>query len=254
MTLSREEWRDAVDSGRFEEAQRLMLITEEPAPELRRAIATLVDVQESVREKSWKRARRRLERLEEKPPLIDWDDLWEELEWLEGISEQLDRSEPQQALELLDSRSPNWFGAEVANQRGTAQVYSGDMALARSRFQEAIDLDPRHFRALTNLGNAWLEEGEVDQAIDCYKRAIEINDEFANAHHNLGVAFRRKGQIGPSVRELRRAQRVQQRVERDRARERLSGSSLQGTKMIRWALYGLLALALFVILRNQGYI
>lgn len=254
MTVSGTEWRDAVEAGRFEEAQRLMLLTEEPGAELRRAVATLVDVQESVREKSWQRAKRRLERLEEKPPLVDWEDLREELEWLEGVSEQLDRSEPEQALELLDSRSWSWFGAEVANQRGTAQVYSGDMELARSRFQQAIDLDPRHFRALTNLGNAWLEEGEVDQAIDCYKRAIEINDEFPNAHHNLGVAYRRKGQIGPSVRELRRAQRVQQRVERDRARERLSGNSQQGNKMIRWAVYGLLALALFVILRNQGYI
>lgn len=254
MTVSRTDWREAVEAGRFEEAQRLMLLAEEPAPELRRAVATLVDVQESVREKSWRRARRRLDRLEERPPLIDWDDLQEELEWLEGVSEQLDRSEPEQALELLASRGWNWFGAEVANQQGTARVYSGEMTLARSRFQQAIDLDPRHFRALTNLGNAWLEEGRVDEAIDCYKRAIAINDEFANAHHNLGVAYRRKGQIGPSVRELRRAQRVQQRVDRDRERERLSGSSLQGTRMIRWALYGLAALALYVILRNQGYI
>src|SRR5690606_30871836 len=116
----------------------------------------------------------------------------------------------------------SWFEADVLTQRGTALIYRGEFEQAGELFARALDLDPQHFRALTNLGNVALEQGQVDDAITHYEAAIKLNDGFANAHHNLGVAYRRKGQVGKSVKSLRRAQRVTQRHETAEARESFS--------------------------------
>jgi tetratricopeptide (TPR) repeat protein len=247
------DWRAALEGGRFEEAHRLYLLAEAPDPDVRRALSALVDVTEFVREKSWARAARRLERLEAKPPLIDWQALAVEVELLAGSSRHLERIEPEEALARLEKGSYRWFPAEAANQRGTAHALSGDSEDARREFSLAVELDPRHFRALTNLGNSSLEAGDSEGAIGFYQRALALNDEFANAHHNLGVAYRRQGKVAASVRQLRRAQRVQHRGERERARENLgAGAGKSGLKALRWALYLLMALALVVILRGRG--
>jgi tetratricopeptide (TPR) repeat protein len=247
------DWRAALEGGRFEEAHRLYLLADAPDPDVRRALTALLDVAEFVREKSWARAARRLERLEVKPPLIDWPALAAEVELLAGSSRHLERVEPEEALAQLKGGSCRWFPAEAANQRGTAHAFSGAAEDARREFSLAVELDPRHFRALTNLGNSSLEAGDFDEAIDFYQRALAVNDEFANAHHNLGVAYRRQGKVAASVRQLRRAQRVQQRSERERARESLgAGAGKSGLKALRWALYLLMALALVIILRGRG--
>jgi tetratricopeptide (TPR) repeat protein len=248
-------WRSALGTGRFEEAHRLYLLAGAPDPNMRRALSALADVTELVREKSWSRATRRLARLEERPALLDWSELEAELATLAGSSRHLDRIEPQEALALLESGPSRWFPAEAANQRGTANAFSGAVTHARSDFELAVELDPRHYRALTNLGNALLEAGEVEEAIACYQRALAVNDEFANAHHNLGVAYRRQGKVAASVRQLRRAQRAQQRAERERAREGLGeGAGKRGMQLLRWLLYALVAIALFTVLRGRGLI
>jgi tetratricopeptide (TPR) repeat protein len=249
------DWREALEAGRFEEAHRLYLLADAPDPDVRRALSALVDVAEFVREKSWARAARRLERLEVRPPLVDWPALAAELDLLAGSSRHLDRVEPEETLARLEEGASRWFPAEAANQRGTAHAFRGDADDARREFSLAVELDPRHFRALTNLGNSSLEAGDYDEAIACYQRALAVNDEFANAHHNLGVAYRRQGKVAASVRQLRRAQRVQQRSERERAREGLSeGAGKSGLKVLRWALYVLMALVLLIILRGRGLI
>ncbi|MEX2534725.1 MAG: tetratricopeptide repeat protein [Trueperaceae bacterium] len=249
------DWRLALQAGRFDEAHRHFLLSGEEDAEVLQALAALSDIQEFAREKSWGRARRKLDRLGEPPPLLDWSELRLELARLEESSRHLENVEPAEALERLASGEGRWLLAEAANQRGTAQVYLGDAQEARRQFGIAVGLDPRHYRALTNLGNACLEAGEVDEAIDCYQRALSINDEFANAHHNLGVAYRRQGKVGRSVRELRRAQRVQQRTERERARDQVGqGAGKAGLKALRWTFIGIIALVLFVILRDQGFI
>lgn len=249
------EWRAALADGRFEEAHKLYLLGDAPDPEVRRALAGLVDVVEFVREKSWTRALRRLERLEEDRSLIDWASLRNEIESLSSSSSSLDQVQPEEALKTLDSVEHRWFPAEAANQRGTARVFSGDVSTAQQDFREAVEKDPRHYRALTNLGNAALEAGEVDEAIAYYEQALAVNDDFANAHHNLGVAYRRQGKVGRSVRQLRRAQRVQQRSEQERAREGLGqGAGKSGLKALRWVLYALVAAAVLALLRGQGMI
>ena len=149
----------------------------------------------------------------------------------------------------------SWLLAEVITQRGTAQIYLGELTQAQESFASALEIDPQHYRALTNLGNIALEEGRVDDAIEFYERAIKLNDQFANAHHNLGVAYRRKGHLSKSVRSLRRAQRVAQRHETAQARESISQwSGARGSKVVKWVIYAVIGAVLVWFLRSQGYL
>lgn len=253
------EWRQAMEQGRFDEAYRIYLVSgrsesEPEGLEKLRALAALADVLQYVRERAWLRARQKLERLEDPPPLLDWKGVQGELVQLQQSSEALEQREAETAMGLLSGFESRWFAAEAVNQRGTARIYLGEFEVATDDFARAVELDPRHFRALTNLGNAHLEAGRVDEAIACYQQALAVNDEFANAHHNLGVALRRQGKIGASVKHLRRAQRVQQRVDQERARERIGSGGQAGLKALRWSFIALGVLVLYVLLSRSGYL
>ena len=169
---------------------------------------------------------------------------------------KLERGEAEEVLALLGGVTTALLRAEADTQRGTAQVYLGDAETAEQTFRAALEHDPKHYRALTNLGNVLLEAGRTDEAIELYERAVRLNEGFANAHHNLGVAYRRKGQVSKSVAAIRKAQRVSRQRDRDDARgsvKALAGG-LRGRsgKYLRWVLYGGAAAGLYWLLRSQN--
>ena len=170
----------------------------------------------------------------------------------------LGRGEAEEALALLGHPAPPLLAAEHETQRGTAYVFLGETDTAVTAFVRATELDPKHYRALTNLGNLRLEEGRTDEAIGLYERAIHLNEGFPNAHHNLGVAYRRKGQVSKSVAAIRRAQKVSRRRDNEEARATVrsfAGTQLTGSrsrKYLKWLLYAAVAVALYLLLKAQG--
>jgi tetratricopeptide (TPR) repeat protein len=247
-------WRERFEQGQYGEAHKTYRLVGDGEADLEDALDCLSDIERHLRDKSWNGALRRLQRLETRPPLLDWQQLERELTALKESSLALDQRRTEEALDKLQTVSIPGLHAEVLTQRGTAFIFDNDLASAKEAFREALDLDPRHYRALTNLGNIALEEGDVDEAITIYEAALKLNDEFANAHHNLAVAYRKKGHIGKSVRSLRKAQRTVQRKDAEEARAALSRSSKkQGGKLVRWVLYGLAAVVLYLILRSRGF-
>ncbi|UCH25075.1 MAG: tetratricopeptide repeat protein [Trueperaceae bacterium] len=247
-------WRERFEQGRYGEAHHTYRLTGEGDTHVEEALDCLSDIEKHLRNKSWNGAIRRLQRLESRPQLLDWQRLETELATLKESSSALDQRHTDEALEKLQTISIPGLEAEVLTQRGTAYIFDGDLARAKEAFNEALVLDPKHYRALTNLGNIALEEGDIDEAITTYETALKLNDDFANAHHNLAVAYRKKGQIGKSVRSLRKAQRTVQRKDAEEARAALSQSSkTHGIKLFRWVLYGLAAVVLYFILRNRGF-
>ena len=172
---------------------------------------------------------------------------------LEQSGAHLGRGEAEEALELLESPLPPLLAAERETQRGTAHVFLGETERAETAFKRAAELDPKHYRALTNLGNLLLEEGRTDEAIALYERAIRLNEGFPNAHHNLGVAYRRKGQVSKSVASIRRAQKVSRRRDSEEARVVVrSFAGAQAGRYRKWLLYAVVALILYLVLRAQG--
>ena len=256
------DWRELLGLRRFGAAKSAYLaatlaaggrVDDAVDDEVRSALTALADVEDLLRDRRYARAIARLARLEHKPPLAPWHDLQSDLEALAAAGKALDRREPEEVLTGLSGLGGSWFGAEVSMLLGTAHVYLGDEEAARPHFEDALAVDPKHYRALTNLGNLALERGEVDAAIELYEQALAVNEEFPNAHHNLGVAYRRKGQVGKSVKHLRRAQRLAQRQDAAEAREslsRVSGKRFGGA--VKWLLWAAIGAAVWWVLRSQG--
>lgn len=243
------DWQALVAEGRFVRA-RVVARTVGAEPSDLAAVETLAEIQELAREKSWARALGRIERLQELAAPIDIEAFSVELRVLRDASAHLDRRDADEALALLDDLDDPYLVGEIATQRGTAFILQDDAAAARDAFERAVEHDPRHYRAITNLGNLDLEEGDVDAAIAAYERALKIDENFANAHHNLGVALRRKGQVGRSVRSLRRAQKAMQREQAERARD--SVKRIPGVKWGRWIAIAAAAILLYLILEQRG--
>ena len=243
-----------LEEGRLSEALTAELATAEPDAELLRLLKRLDEVLEYLREKRYAQAVKLAATLE---PIGDFklETMRVGVATLEQSGKELGRGEAEKALTLLDRTSHPLLEAEYETQRGTAHVFLGEAETAETAFKRAAELDPKHYRALTNLGNLMLEEGRTDEAIVLYERAIRLNEGFPNAHHNLGVAYRRKGQVSKSVASIRRAQRVSRRRDGEEARVVVrSFAGAQGRKYLRWLLYAGAALGIYLWLRAQGII
>jgi tetratricopeptide (TPR) repeat protein len=252
-------WTEQLARGRFDLAAQAYRFSEAQDSLLRDNLEALADAQAASRDKAWRAVLRALERPEARHEALPWEGIDHDVALLHAASGALDAREPDEARAHLARFSGTAFPAEAATLEGTLAVLDGDEARARERFEAAIELDPNHFRAVTNVGNLLLEEGDVDGAIACYERAIRLNDGFANAHHNLGVAYRRKGEIAKSVRSLRKAQREGQRREAEDAKTRLGrggrrnqGAAGGGSRTMRWIVIVAVALLAYWLLVGRG--
>jgi len=99
--------------------------------------------------------------------------------------------------------------AEALSKRGVCKLRLGDIGGATEDFEAALRVDPACAQALTNLGNVALEAGKLDEARARYQAAIAADPEYPFAHHNLAVLLKRTGDIDGSVRELRRAAKLE---------------------------------------------
>lgn len=247
------DWRAALTRGGFGAAYQAFLRSDAPTPEVGDALSELSEIEALLRDKAWARALKRFQLIESRPDVVDWQAVEDDLQRLGRSGAALDRRQPDAALAELDAAPWSYFVAEAETQRGTALIYDDALDEAAACFRRALDVDPRHFRAITNLGNVALEEGRVDDAIADYQRALALNDEFANAHHNLAVAYRRKGQMGKSVSALKRAQRLTQRRDANDARAQLGSLSRgRGARLLRWSVYAVAVVVLYLVLHARG--
>ncbi len=249
------DWRELLAQRRYAAARNAYIVSGEQDPGVRAGLAALVDILEMVRERSFEKAYQRIQRLENPPAIVPWENVAAELKALKASSAALDRREPDAAREALEAVGAHWFPAESLSQLGTSQIYDDDLDNAEANFVAALELDPEHYRAMTNLGNVLLEQGRVDEAIELYQRALKVEEEFPNAHHNLGVAYRRKGHLAKSVRSLRRAQKTQHKQDVVEARESIGKWTGAGfAKALRWVIYAAIAVGVYFILRASGFL
>ncbi len=185
--------------GRYDEARKRLWAGETGNAD---ALAVLLELRDWLRLKEYEKARRVLQQ--------DGD----------LIAEYLDIAHAQAALEALekeDEAALSGFledphlGAEAWTALGVLRIRQGDRAGAQQAFAAALQLDPGHYRAKTNLANLALEAGQTDEAIRLYQEVLKQNPEYALAHHNLGAAYRKKGQIDKAVHHIKQAQRLQMR-------------------------------------------
>lgn len=81
----------------------------------------------------------------------------------------------------------------------------GKLAAAVESHEQAIALDPNHFRAHNNLGMALLDMRLPAAAAASFRKCLAINPDFAEAHSNLGNVLRELGEAEAAADHCRRA-------------------------------------------------
>lgn len=185
--------------GRYEEARGRMLAGEAGDAE---GLAVLLELRDWLRLKEYGRA---LQVLEQEGDLVQG---YLDVQRTRAAIQAFEAEDEQQIGAYL---SDPHLGAEAWAVLGLVHIARGERAQAQRAFEAALEADPSHFRAKTNLANLALEAGQTDEAIRLYQEVLRLNPEYALAHHNLGAAYRKKGQIDKAVYHIKQGQRLQMR-------------------------------------------
>jgi Tfp pilus assembly protein PilF len=98
---------------------------------------------------------------------------------------------------------------EVQVNWGRFKAAQQQLDAAERAFRKAVDLDPRHAPAWTNLGDfLYLHRARPADAVAAYRRALELDPALAGTHYALGVALARAGDFSGAERELSEAHRL----------------------------------------------
>lgn len=92
-----------------------------------------------------------------------------------------------------------WF------RQGHALHQRGDIAGAAQRYQQALQLDPKHFDALHLLGVCQAQQNDNAAAEATLQRAVRINDQVASLWSNLGNVLSGLKRIDQALQSYQRA-------------------------------------------------
>ena len=80
-------------------------------------------------------------------------------------------------------------GADALYAEGIALESDGEYDEACKKYEEAIEKDPTHARALFRLAHRQDTRGNDDKAIELYSRCIQLNPAHVNALQNLALLY-----------------------------------------------------------------
>ncbi|MGQ9630681.1 MAG: tetratricopeptide repeat protein [bacterium] len=123
-------------------------------------------------------------------------------------SEALDRIGERKTEKALGIRIVSDADRKLAKDhfnRGMEMKREGDTKGALSAFQKAVDLDPDHAEAQTQLGFLYYEAGELKRAISAFQQAARVERDSPLAHFNLGSAYLYNGDFELAIKELQEA-------------------------------------------------
>jgi len=90
---------------------------------------------------------------------------------------RLDQAE--QVFSSLIGERPDF--AEAWNKRATIRFLRGDDSGSRRDIARVIDLEPRHFGALSGLGMIHMRAGELQAALQAFEAALRVNPHLDQA-------------------------------------------------------------------------
>jgi tetratricopeptide (TPR) repeat protein len=90
-----------------------------------------------------------------------------------------------------DPSIPASASADDLIEVGLAALNAGNAASAAPLLARAVELDPNHKQAWTDLGLADLRLGKLDQAATAFRKQLEINPADPHANDYLGLALER---------------------------------------------------------------
>ena len=181
MNIETTPWQHHLQQGHAEEALRLYVSSDHSDDTTRDLLEQFVNLQDYLREKDLAKVKQLFVKQEAIPewatPIVS--ELVAQLTTLEKALKALEKHTPDSVLEaLIPVTSPLLLG-EAETLRGMALIYHNNISGAKAAFEKALSHDPKHYRALTNLGNLALEAKQTDEAIVFYEQALKLNEDFA---------------------------------------------------------------------------
>tara|TARA_Y100001936_G_scaffold193763_1_gene193446 strand:+ start:36544 stop:37098 length:555 start_codon:yes stop_codon:yes gene_type:complete len=87
------------------------------------------------------------------------------------------------AFNEITTRAPDY--AEGWNKRATLFYLAGEHELSIADIKKTLDLEPRHFGALSGLGLVYMALGEERKALDAFEQALEIHPHMEGADTHI---------------------------------------------------------------------
>ncbi|MBS3788025.1 tetratricopeptide repeat protein [Candidatus Bipolaricaulota bacterium] len=114
----------------------------------------------------------------------------------------------------------------------------------------ALALEVKKDQVYYRLGNIFFDSGDLDRAEYAYERAIEENEEHVNAQHNLAVVYRKQGKVSKSVKQRKKANKLelQNPKDPDLSKEEKSYAKRFALKLVLMIIGGIAGLGLIVYL------
>jgi tetratricopeptide (TPR) repeat protein len=223
-------------------------------PELERALLTMIDFVEALRAKNYVGAAKTAK------------DSWGLLEVTTlGVDDSVSalieaeenwRNGENKVRAALSRVSHILTKAEAENQLGVLAAIIENREAARGHFQAALSHDPRHYRAMTNLGNLELEAGHFLEAETRYREVIRLNPDYSVVYNNLAAAMKKQGKRNEAVTLLKKAQSLSVRELRGDTKGMAVGRQKNpigdwfAKPSSRWILAGVILLVAFLISRR----
>jgi tetratricopeptide (TPR) repeat protein len=83
--------------------------------------------------------------------------------------------------------------------KGNSAAWDKNWNDAAVYYQQALDMDPGNFKAVTNLGLAYYEMKEYREALDAYKKAVELNPDDPAPYEKMFTIYKDVDQTGEAV-------------------------------------------------------
>jgi tetratricopeptide (TPR) repeat protein len=84
----------------------------------------------------------------------------------------------------------------------------GKYELAITDYNQALKIDPNHFRAYNNRGNSYFKQGKDELAIADYSQAIKIDPNDAELYTKRGISYTRQGKYELARTDLEKAKQL----------------------------------------------
>jgi tetratricopeptide (TPR) repeat protein len=100
---------------------------------------------------------------------------------LEQASRSMNARQYDKALNILDAiieHSPDF--TEAWNKRATVNYFVGRLDRSLADIDKVLELEPRHFGALSGLGMIRRDKGDERGALEAFREALSINPFMAN--------------------------------------------------------------------------
>ncbi|MCI0485910.1 MAG: tetratricopeptide repeat protein [Blastocatellia bacterium] len=103
-------------------------------------------------------------------------------------------------LAELDTQIPE--EAKIAYDNAMSEIKTGRLDEAVREFKRAIEIFPKYFRALNDLGVVLMKLDRLDEAAQSFERAAEIAPRVYYPRLNLAIARTRQGKYAEAIRLL----------------------------------------------------